>query len=249
MLNKGLFACLALAATAMATPTETLIETAVWPKDPPDGLGTMTYPATEKESPFLKQLPAAERTCVDAEAGTSKDPEEKLKDPEKEPAPYIINGKRGTMVGWCGIVRAMQPIQGHKDEFELVVQHCFFDGLTDFHILVVSSHGGGDFKARINPKKLDLKLLSLVRIYGTVTGEEKDMPLVDARYLRVWPQGMFTFMPYGKDQTNPAWKKLCTLDDDHVYSSRPDKTYYRALLEGKGPEAQNENEAGGGEKK
>src|SRR5689334_11800317 len=89
-----LFLCgfLASVPTSLAAPQETQTATPVedspaLPKPPPGTLGTTDYPPTKKESPFYAKLAPKERRT-----GSMFDD-------------YNILGKKGTFVGWLGIVR------------------------------------------------------------------------------------------------------------------------------------------------
>ena len=192
-------------------------------------LGTTAYPATEKEKPFLQRTPAAERaigSILDNQAG------------------YDLATHRGKPVSWFGIVREVRRLDDGR--FELLLDHKYFDGLTDVHILALSFNGAGDFKAVLgggdlkgvkDAKDLPLKPLMLLRVYGTVAddqpaGGDKDAPpVVVADYVRAFPWKTFTFIDaYGKDQTNPKWRKLNKVPLDDIYNPYPTDNYYRQRL-------------------
>lgn len=40
-----------------------------------------------------------------------------------------------------------------------------------------------------------------------------------AEYVRAWDWGLFTFMDYGTDKTNPKWRALRHLDGPDVYTN------------------------------
>ena len=119
-----------------------------------------------------------------------------------------------------------------RSRLRLLVEMKYFDGMTDLHLQVVSLSGAGDFRAVIPGVGHKLKNLALVRVYGKVTGEAEGVPLVSATHLRSWDWGLFAFMPYGEDKSNPQWVKLRKVkaDDMNVYSSSPDQQYYEDRL-------------------
>jgi len=85
---------------------------------------------------------------------------------------------------------------------------------------VVSLYGAGDFVVAIPGEHAQLALLSLIRVYG----------LVRADYARTWDWGLFTFMDYGLDRSNPVWVHMRTVLPSDIYSFRPDQAYYEARL-------------------
>lgn len=199
-----------LALCACLAPQEALIERENAPEKVTikGGLGTKRYAPREKEQPFFKKLDASERKTGDILGLTD----------------YTIKGKKEKYVSWFGIVRA---IKSDKTSHELLLEHKYFDGLTDLHIMALSFFGSGDFKARINAAELDLDRLVLVRVYGTVIGEADDVPTLKVEYMRVFPWKTFTFLDcYGEDRRNERWKKLCKTRNDDIYDPRPDGDYY-----------------------
>ena len=56
------------------------------------------------------------------------------------------------------------------------------------------------------------------------------VPVVSAEYARLWVWGLFTFMDYGPDKTNPKWVKLRKVKGDDVYSPRPTRQFYEEIL-------------------
>jgi anti-sigma factor RsiW len=196
-------------------------------------LGTRDYPATNAERKYLEQTPEEGRTIgsiVDKKTG------------------YDLTARRGKRVAWFGVVREIGEVQrgegGRPDCYELLLEHKYFDGATDLHILALSFNGAGDFKARVwtRQNRLPLKPLMLVRVYGTVregkvppsgrpTTQPTDLPTVEADYARVFPWKTFTFIDaYGKDATNPRWRRLCEVPLDNIYDSTPTDDYYRQRL-------------------
>jgi hypothetical protein len=113
----------------------------------------------------------------------------------------------------------------------LLVQHHFFDGMTDCHIMLVQWTGGGDFTADLKVDPAAIPALSLVRVYGTVTSEKHSVPDVQVDYIRVWPWRTFNFMDLtGNDHTNPRWKKSSQVSGMNVYNPYPKDDYYFTLL-------------------
>ncbi len=161
----------------------------------------------------------------------------KLSDKEKSNDPdfggdYTIHGKTGTYVAWFGIVRGITPTAQAGGEVTLLVQHQFFDGMTDCHIMLVAKTGDGDFLARLKVDPAKIPALSLVRIYGKVAGETAGVPEVDVEYIRVWPWLTFTFTDIaGEDHSNPRWQKYSSVKPgDEIYVPYPNENYYLKVL-------------------
>ena len=210
-----LLACLLLPislASAQKAPEVTPVEQAeALPKPPRGTLGTMAYKPSEKETPFFAKLAAEEQRT-----GTMFDD-------------YSITGKKGTYVGWFGIVRSIEENQATK-ETKLLVEHKYFDGLTDTHIMALSFNGGGDFTAVLSGTGLGIKNLSLVKIYGVVQNETNSIPDVKPDYVRHWDWGRFTFlMEYGSQKGNAKWQQLNKVKD-RIYNPFPDEKYYEDRL-------------------
>jgi len=93
-----------------------------------NGLGTTSYEPSEKEQPFFKRLAKGEVVT----GGLAGD--------------YDIAKKDKAYVGWFGVVREIKEDK-ERDQTVLLVEHKYFDGLTDVHILAVSFNGSGDFQA------------------------------------------------------------------------------------------------------
>ena len=197
---------------ASSACSETIVETEAVASAPGDGsLGTGRYAPRERERKFLSALPAGEQTNGSA-----------FED-------YSIHGKKGKQVSWFGIVRSVGK-ETKKGESELLLDHKYFDGLTDTHMMALSYNGSGDFKARIHGLPPTMAPLVLARVYGKVVGEKDGVPIVDAVYVRIWPWRAFTFLDaYGTNLGNPKWRKPGALPA-HIYSSAPDDAYYRKLL-------------------
>lgn len=176
-------------------------------------LGTKGYTARKKESPFFERLPGDEKITGDILG---------LRD-------YSITGKLGKYVGWFGIVRGIKELRD-KETTELLVEMKYFDGLTDMHIMAVSFDGAGDFKAVLWGTSHGIKPLSLVKVYGRVNKEVDSVPYVSACYVRAWDWGAFTFMAYGKQKGNTAWRKLNKVPLRDIYNAWPNKAYYEKRL-------------------
>jgi hypothetical protein len=173
-------------------------------------LGTCEYKPTEGELVFYQKLqPKEQRTGSIMED-------------------YDIHQKDG-YVSWYAIVRGISKTgDGH---WRCLLEHKFFDGTTDCHIMSVDVAGSGDFYADLEVGDLAIPALALVRVYGTITGKEDGKPVLDAEYVRVWPWRTFTFMPLMKnDRTNQKWKDARSLSGQGIYNPYPDDQYYRAIL-------------------
>jgi hypothetical protein len=209
----GLAAALCVA-SAIYVAAQTPIEIQPVKELKPTGtLGTCSYKPTEAESPFFARLSDAEKTNGGMLHA------------------YSIHGKAGTYVAWLGIVRGITPPAEKGGDVTLLVQHHFFDGMTDCHIMLVQWTGGGDFTADLKVDPAAIPALSLVRVYGTVTSEKHSVPDVQVDYIRVWPWRTFNFMDLtGNDHTNPRWKKSSQVSGMNVYNPYPKDDYYFTLL-------------------
>jgi hypothetical protein len=209
----------AVAQTPTQTPSQPPVSTPidiqpVVELHPTGSLGTCDYKPAAQEAPFLAQLSDDEKT----NGGMSQS--------------YSIHGKTGTRVAWFGIVRGITPPAEKGGDLTLLVQHKYFDGLTDCHIMLVQWTGGGDFTAKLKVDAAAIPALSLVRIYGTVTAEVTRVPQVQVDYIRVWPWMTFTFMDLaGNDHSNPRWSKAATaVGAANVYNPYPNQNYYLNVL-------------------
>lgn len=181
---------------------------------PTGSLGTCGYAPSSIEKPFFDKL----------------DPKERATGSFMES--YDIHKKNGQFVSWYGIARGIARI-ANSDLWDLLLEHKYFDGMTDCHIMLVSMSGSGDFRARVQARDVPVQALVLVRVYGKVR-EENGPPLIDAEFIRVWPWRTFTFTDLGsEDKTNERWKKECRIcDSGRIYRPYPDREYYRAVLGG-----------------
>jgi hypothetical protein len=176
-------------------------------------LGTCGYQPTEQEAPFYKKLDPAERA-------TGSFAQE-----------YSIHKKRNKYVSWFGIMRGIVDAKP-GGSMTLLLEQKFFDGLTDCHIMLVSIYGAGDFHATLGPIQGTIAPLSLVRVYGKVTGEDGGIPQIAVDYIRVWPWLTFTFTDLGaQDKSNPEWAKYCKFCKvGRVYVPYPNENYYLSVL-------------------
>jgi hypothetical protein len=182
---------------------------------PTGTLATCMYSPVAQEAPFLSRL----------------DKKEKINDPLFN-GPCTIHKKAGKAVAWFGIVRGITPPAQAGGEVSLLVQHHFFDGMTDCHIMLLSKSGDVDFVAKLKIDPAAIPPLSLVRIYGKVSSERDGVPEVLADYIRVWPWLTFTFTDLGgADHSNPRWQHYSRVTpSDRIYKPYPDRNYYLTVL-------------------
>src|SRR5882672_544516 len=112
-------------------------------------LGTCGYKPTEKEAPFFKKLDGKEQATGSFMAE------------------YDIHKKKNKYVSWFGVVRGITDATP-DEKLTLLLEQKAFDGMTDCHIMLVSTSGYGDFKATLGPVEGTIPLLSLIRVYGKV---------------------------------------------------------------------------------
>jgi hypothetical protein len=181
---------------------------------PNGALATCSYAPVAAETPFFDRLSNDERT----NGATGKD--------------YTMHGKVGTNVSWFGIVRGITPATQPGGEVTLLAQHHYFDGMTDCHIMLVAKTGDGDFQATLKVDPERIPALSLVRVYGRVTGETGGVPEVAVNYVRVWPWFTFTFTDLaGPDHSNPRWWQTSQVKPgDQLYMPYPNEDYYLKVL-------------------
>ena len=191
-----------------------------WPKGQGGGLGTMRYRPSEKEQPFFDRLPTDEVVT-----GSHNDT-------------YDLSTRDKKYVGWFGIVREIDE-NTSANRAVLTVEHKYFDGLTDTHLLVVSFNGSGDFQATLTGTGHRIPPLSLVKVYGTVVkGKEGMLPRIDAVFIRNWHWGTFAFIAaYGTQLGNEKWRKANQIPLDEIYEAWPHPChhYYEKRL-GKRPD-------------
>jgi hypothetical protein len=233
---------------ADAPPSKTIIELSK-PQPQGRGLGTAGYRPTETEAPFEAKVtetpinlwagleippPFGERPDPKKEAEEKKRREDDLAKAKN----YSLAGQAGEYVGWFGIVRGSSWNEGSRKS-ELLIQHCYSDGLSDLHIQVVSIYGAGDFRAVLADRATNVPSLSLVRVFGKVVKGKDGTPEVSAEYVRVWDWGLFTFMDYGVDKTNPTWRARRQIEADNIYTPRPTPAYYESVLGKREPSKKN----------
>src|SRR5215467_1233259 len=86
-----------------------------------NSLATCAYQPTAAEKPYFSKL-----TGKDQITGSFMES-------------YSIHGKSGATVSWFGIVR--QTSSDKPNSFDVLLEHKFFDGLTDCHIMLVAESG------------------------------------------------------------------------------------------------------------
>ena len=210
MVNK-FFWSLILLGLPLALHAQTAIATQeVKELKPTARLGTCDYAPVDSEKPFFAKLSPKEQVTGSFMAA------------------YDIHKKNNQYVSWFGIVRGISNESGN---LLLLLEHKYFDGMTDCHIMLVSMSGSGDFHATLQAKADSIPALALVRIYGTVTKENDGTPVIKAEFVRIWPWMTFTFTDLGgEDKTNERWKKECKVCSGRIYKPYPDEHYYRNAL-------------------
>jgi len=209
------------------------------------GLGTAGYAETKREAAYSKKItekPVAFWTDVklpkpanlsDEEWAKMQKEMEKAREQEKDKTisndKYELKDQAGRYVGWFGIVRESAWDEKAKTT-TLLLEHKYFDGLVDLHQQIVSLYGAGDFRVAVRREKTGIPPLALVRVYGKVSLDKEKRPSVAAEYIRVWDWGLFAFMDYGKDKTDPRWVKLRSVPGDKAYDSSPTAAYYEERL-------------------
>jgi hypothetical protein len=180
---------------------------------PTGSLSTCGYAPSEQEKPFFDKLAPKERATGSFMQG------------------YDIHKKNNQYVSWYGIVRGISKVSG-EDAWQLLLEHKYFDGMTDCHIMLVSISGSGDFLAQAGGKDVSIPPLSLVRVYGTVKKDKDGTPVITAEFVRVWPWMTFTFTDLGgEDKTNPRWTAESKIrKGDRIYKPYPNEQYYRDVL-------------------
>jgi len=183
------------------------------PKRGGGGLGTTFYKPSAAEEPFYKKLGKDETTT----GGLAGD--------------YDITKKDQVYVGWFGIVREVKEDKEH-DQTVLLVEHKYFDGLTDTHILALSFNGSGDFRAMLPGVGHKIERLSLIKVYGQAAAPEGEQPpMVQCEFARDWHWGAFTFlMAAGTQRGSEKWRKLNKVDLDDIYDPYPGNAYYEQRL-------------------
>lgn len=182
----------------------------------PNGtLATCVYTPVDAEAPFFGRLSEKEKVNEPLFHGD-----------------YSIHGKKGKYVAWFGIVRGISPAAEAGADTTLLIQHHFFDGETDCHIMLVAKGGDGDFRAKLRVDSAKVPALALIRAYGKVIEDTGNVPTVAVDYIRVWPWMTFTFTDLsGEDHSNPRWQQFSKVKlSDKLYVPYPKEIYYRAVL-------------------
>lgn len=187
-------------------------------------------PGMSKISPAVNPVTPAKPT-LPVKSTTKKS---LLKTPPKpvSSSKYKLIEQSGEYVGWHGIVRAL-TYDGEKHQTTVLLEHKYFDGLTDAGLHLVSLHGAGDFQIILQGKVTEelLPKLSLLKVYGYFPERSKTVTIPSPDCLRLWDWGLFAFMDYGVDQSNKDWIKLRDLKEGEiVYSASPDELYYETRL-------------------
>jgi len=185
---------------------ETLVEVSPELK-PPGFLGTVNYTPTKQEKTHYNRLDEPQRVT--------------LKEKDRV---FSLKGHEGQFVSWFGIVR---EITTDKEGLvtNLLIENKYSHDLSDAHIQTVSINGAGDFRVELATHSKDILPLILVRVYGDVVEAKDDIPLVKAKYIRIWHWFDFNFSDYGQDQSNPRWLKK-RKSGIRVYSSKVSGNYY-----------------------
>ncbi len=187
---------------------------------PPVFHATCEYEPTGTEQQFYERLDNSSCVTIQTKPGEFTD----------EADTFILQGHQGQFVSWFGIVRDIQrDLNGNGGV--LLIENKYSMGITDCDIQTVEINGAGDFKAQLAKIPDDLVPLVLVRVYGTITKEENNLPLIKADYVRVWHWGQFNFSSFGEDHGNPRWKGNVTGNPDDVYNMRKQhRSYYKECV-------------------
>jgi HEAT repeat protein len=179
------------------------------PPGPQQSLSTKKYQPSEQEKRFFAKLAPNEI----ATGGLAGD--------------YNIRTRDKKFVGWFGIVRQISVDEG-ANTTRLVIEHKYFDGLTDLHLQAVSFNGSGDFEATLKGTQHFVSELKLIKVYGVVSpGDANKLPAIEAQFAKCWSWGSFTFITAaGKQRGSAKWRQLNTVPLDDIYRSRPDELYY-----------------------
>lgn len=190
---------------------------------PPTFIGgaTCDYRPTILEKRFYDKLSEADRITIQDKPGESSNVSYAFK----------LKGHDAQLVSWWGIVRNIKCNSDHRSG-TLLIENKYFHGNTDCNFQSISINGGGDFEIRLTNIPDDLVPLVLVRVYGIVTHESRDRPLIKADYVRVWHWGQFRFWNFGEDHGNREWKKNAKpATDENPYLIRDGgRTYYHDHL-------------------
>lgn len=183
---------------------------------------TAVYAPTEYEKQFYDKLTNEAQRTVNSKPG------------EPLHSDFTLRGHGGQFVSWFGIVREVAH-EASKSSGSLLIENKYFQASKDEPPQTVSINGGGNFRAILTSFTEGLPL-SLVRVYGTVVREDNGVPVVQARYIRVWRWGEFDFDDYGADNGDPRWKKNRSLQpNESIQQAQLSADYYLRRL---GPTAE-----------
>jgi len=221
--NASRFAALYLLCFVTACQRrETIVEFSL-DTSPPTFIGgaTCEYRPTTIEKRFYDRLSEAARITLQTKPDEFPD----------ESHAFKLHGHEGEFISWWGIVRDIKRSPNLRSAM-LLIENKYFDGSTDCYLFEsISICGGGDFEAELTDIPDDLIPLVLVRVYGAVTRQENNRPIIKADYVRVWHEGQFAFFSYGDDRGNPEWKKNLKLPpDENPYILMRKDHYYRDHL-------------------
>jgi hypothetical protein len=199
---------------------ETIVEFSL-DKQPPTFIGgaTCEYGPTDVEKKFYERLDVSSCETLQTKPGEFGD----------ETSSFFLQGHQGEFVSWFGIVRDIKPNPGERSG-TLLIENKYYPGVTDCNTETISVNGAGDFETEITDIPADLIPLVLVRVYGAVKYDQRNRPVVQADYVRVWHQGQFEFTDFGEDQGNPKWKQNMKIPADITPSRATQGHYYRDLL-------------------
>ncbi|MDF3057593.1 MAG: hypothetical protein K0R17_1808 [Rariglobus sp.] len=207
------------------------------------GDGTISYRPLDDEMPFFGRITEKQidlwahiqmpkpQNMSDADWGKMKEEAREKKKALIPSGEYELAKQTGEYVGWFGIARA-SSFDEKTGGTRLVVEHKYFDRLTDLRLQIVSIHGAGDFQA-VLPGKVsapEIPRLSLICVYGLVTRGPDGRTQLKTDYVRVWDWGLFSFMDYGLDKSSPERVKLRKVTGPLVYSPAVDTKFYEDRL-------------------
>lgn len=182
-------------------------------------VGTCTYAPSKTEKPYFDRLSEAAQLTFQSK-----------REPKGQPSSFSLQKHGGQFVSWFGIVRGITRRE-HEPGGTLLVENKYFDGLTDCHIQTIDFAGGGDFRVGLSSVPEAIIPLVLVRVYGVVTEEKKQIPLIRAEFVRVWHWGQFNFMDFGQDRGNLKWKRGMHLPKgEDLYHMGASPKYYDERL-------------------
>jgi len=118
----------------------------------------------------------------------------------RDPAAY-----QGRMLGWFGVVKAMQPATGSDRPLVTMTlrfhqpRHLCSDHTDGSCRVTISAKEGGSFSANLKLRPEDISGVnrlhegSLVKIYGSplVEYDAEGGPMVEVAYYRHWPHGKY----------------------------------------------------------